>query len=48
MLAGTFLSIVLVSTSAIATLHFAIPVDGNIKTAGDAIGWAANTITTVA
>jgi voltage-gated potassium channel len=47
LLAATFLSIVLVAVSAIAVLHFEIPVDGNIKTGEDAIWWAMSTITTV-
>ncbi len=47
LLAATFLSIVLVAVSAIAVMHFEVPVDGNIKTAEDAIWWAMTTITTV-
>lgn len=47
LLAATLLSIVLVAVSAIAVLHFEVPIAGNIKTGEDAIWWAMSTITTV-
>ncbi len=47
LLAAAFLSIVLVSFSAIAVLHFEGPANGNIQTGEDAIWWAVTTVTTV-
>ena len=41
------ISLVLVSVSSISILHFEKAVDGNIKTAEDAIWWSVVTITTV-